>query len=156
MTIKFEKVKTMYILNDAISFIISRTYSKMKNLFLKELKKYGITLEQWVLLAQLSEKEGISPTDLSLVSLRDKPYTTRLIDRLAENGLIFKEESKVDKRSLLIYLTQQGAEIKKEIIALADKINEWLVEDMDEQEVKSLKVLLHRMHSNIQSHSRDS
>ncbi|WP_312197479.1 MarR family winged helix-turn-helix transcriptional regulator, partial [Anaerospora hongkongensis] len=103
----------MYILNDAISFIISRTYSKMKNLFLKELKKYGITLEQWVLLAQLSEKEGISPTDLSLVSLRDKPYTTRLIDRLAENGLIFKEESKVDKRSLLIYLTQQGAEIKK-------------------------------------------
>ena len=146
----------MYILNDAISFIISRTYSKMKNLFLKELKKYGITLEQWVLLAQLSEKEGISPTDLSLVSLRDKPYTTRLIDRLAENGLIFKEESKVDKRSLLIYLTQQGEEIKKEIIPLADKINEWLVENMDEQEVKSLKVLLHRMHSNIQSHSRDS
>lgn len=146
----------MYILNDAISFIISRTYSKMKNLFLKELKKYGITLEQWVLLAQLSEKEGISPTDLSLVSLRDKPYTTRLIDRLAENGLIFKEESKVDKRSLLIYLTQQGAEIKKEIIPLADKINEWLVENMDEQEVKSLKVLLHRMHSNIQTHSRDS
>lgn len=146
----------MYILNDAISFIISRTYSKMKNLFLKELKKYGITLEQWVLLAQLSEREGISPTDLSLVSLRDKPYTTRLIDRLAENGLIFKEESKVDKRSLLIYLTQQGAEIKKEIIPLADKINEWLVENMDEQEVKSLKVLLHRMHSNIQSHSRDS
>lgn len=146
----------MYILNDAISFIISRTYSKMKNLFLKELKKYGITLEQWVLLAQLSEKEGISPTDLSLVSLRDKPYTTRLIDRLAENGLIFKEESKVDKRSLLIYLTQQGGEIKKEIIPLADKINEWLVENMDEQEVKSLKVLLHRMHSNIQSHSRDS
>lgn len=146
----------MYILNDAISFIISRTYSKMKNLFLKELKKYGITLEQWVLLAQLSEKEGISPTDLSLVSLRDKPYTTRLIDRLAENGLIFKEESKVDKRSLLIYLTQQGEEIKKEIIPLADKINEWLVENMDEQEVKSLKVLLHRMHSNIQTHSRDS
>lgn len=146
----------MYILNDAISFILSRTYSKMKNLFLKELKKYGITLEQWVLLAQLSEKEGISPTDLSLVSLRDKPYTTRLIDRLAENGLIFKEESKVDKRSLLIYLTQQGAEIKKEIIPLADKINEWLVENMDEQEVKSLKVLLHRMHSNIQSHSRES
>lgn len=146
----------MYILNDALSFIISRTYSKMKNLFLKELKKYGITLEQWVLLAQLSEKEGISPTDLSLVSLRDKPYTTRLIDRLAENGLIFKEESKVDKRSLLIYLTQQGAEIKKEIIPLADKINEWLVENMDEQEVKSLKVLLHRMHSNIQTHSRDS
>ncbi|TCL38047.1 DNA-binding MarR family transcriptional regulator [Anaerospora hongkongensis] len=146
----------MYILNDAISFILSRTYSKMKNLFLKELKKYGITLEQWVLLAQLSEKEGISPTDLSLVSLRDKPYTTRLIDRLAENGLIFKEESKVDKRSIFIYLTQQGAEIKKEIIPLADKINEWLVENMDEQEVKSLKVLLHRMHSNIQSHSRDS
>jgi len=148
MTIKL-KGKMMYILNDAISFIISRTYSRMKNLFLKKLRKY-------VLLAQLSEKEGISPTDLSLVSLRDKPYTTRLIDKLAENGFIFKEESKVDKRSSLIYLTQQGAEIKKEIIPVADKINEWLVENMDEKEVKSLKVLLHQMYDNIQSHSRDS
>jgi len=155
MTIKL-KGQMMYILNDAISFIISRTYSRMKNLFLKKLRKYGITLEQWVLLAQLSEKEGISPTDLSLVSLRDKPYTTRLIDKLAENGFIFKEESKVDKRSSLIYLTQQGAEIKKEIIPVADKINEWLVENMDEKEVKSLKVLLHQMYDNIQSHSRDS
>ncbi len=54
------------------------------------------------------------------------------------------------------YALRLSCEIKKEIIPLADKINEWLVENMDEQEVKSLKVLLHRMHSNIQSHSRDS
>lgn len=146
----------MYILNDAISFIISRTYSRMKNIFLKKLKKYGITLEQWVLLAQLSEKEGISPTDLSLVSLRDKPYTTRLIDRLAASGLISKEESKIDKRSSLIYLTPQGAAIQKEIIPIADEINEWLVEDMDEEEVRILKALCHKMYGNIQSHSRDN
>ncbi|MBP2654582.1 MAG: transcriptional regulator, MarR family [Firmicutes bacterium] len=141
----------MYDLKDAISFIISRTYSKMKNRFLKNLKRFGITLEQWVLLAQLSEKEGISLTDLSLVSLRDKPYTTRLIERLEENGLIFKEEDKFDKRSSLIYLTNKGEEIKKEILPIANEINERLVNDMNEGEVKKLKDLLHKMYDNIQS-----
>ena len=33
----------MYILNDAISFIISRTYSRMKNIFLKKLNENGIS-----------------------------------------------------------------------------------------------------------------
>lgn len=141
-----------YILTDAISFLISRTYSRMKNIFLKKLKKYCITPEQWVLLAKISEKEGISPTELSLVSLRDKPYTTRLIDKLEGNDLIFKE-SQNDKRSSLIYLTKRGAEIKKEIIPIADEINEWLVENMDEEEVEKLKSLLHKMYGNIQSHS---
>lgn len=142
-----------YILTDAISFLLSRTYSRMKNIFLKKLKKYGITPEQWVLLAKISEEDGISPTDLSLVSLRDKPYTTRLIEKLEENGLIFKEESKSDRRSAFIYLTKRGAEVKKEIIPIADEINEWLVENMDENEVKILKNLLHKMYANIQSHS---
>lgn len=142
-----------YILTDAISFLLSRTYSRMKNIFLKKLKKYGITPEQWVLLAKISEEDGISPTDLSLVSLRDKPYTTRLIEKLEENGLIFKEESKSDRRSALIYLTKRGAEVKKEIIPIADEINEWLVENMDENEVKVLKNLLHKMYANMQSHS---
>lgn len=123
----------------------------MKNRFLKNLKKFGVTLEQWVLLAQLSENKGISLTDLSLVSLRDKPYTTRLIERLAENGLIFKEENKSDKRSSLIYLTKQGEEIKKKILPIADEINERLIKDMDEEEVKKLKALLHKMYDNIQS-----
>lgn len=142
-----------YILDDAISFLMSRIQARMKNIFLKKLKKYRITPEQWVLLAKLSEQEGISPTELSLISLRDKPYTTRLIDKLAENKLIIKEECQNDRRSSLIYLTKQGAEIKEEIIPIADEINEWLVENMDEKEVEQLKILLHKMYDNIQSHS---
>lgn len=142
-----------YTLEEATSFLISRIHARMKNVFLRKLKKYQITTEQWVLLAKLSEHDGISPTDLSLISLRDKPYTTRLIDKLAENKLIVKKASQDDRRSLLIYLTKQGAEIKKEIIPVADEINEWLVEGMDEKEVKQLKILLYKMYDNIQSHS---
>jgi DNA-binding MarR family transcriptional regulator len=142
-----------YILTDAVSFLLSRIQARMKNIFLKKLKKYSITPEQWVLLAKLSEKEGISPTELSLISLRDKPYTTRLIDKLAENELIIKEESQHDRRSSLIYLTKEGAKIKEEIIPIADEINEWLVETMDEEEVKQLKILLQKMYDNMQAHS---
>lgn len=142
-----------YILTDAISFLLSRIQARMKNLFLKKLKKYHITPEQWVLLAKLSEREGISPTELSFVSLRDKPYTTRLIDKLAESKLIIKEESQNDRRSSLIYLTKQGAQIKSEILPIADEINDWLVEDMKEKEIEQLKSLLHKMYDNIQAHS---
>lgn len=142
-----------YELADAVSFLLSRIQSRIKNIFLKKLKQYQITPEQWVLLARLSEQEGISLTELSYVSLRDKPYTTRLIDKLADHKLIFKEESPDDRRSTLIYLTWQGAKMKEEIIPVAEEINEWLIADMKKEEVEQLKSLLHKMYENIQSHN---
>ncbi|MBP1764033.1 MAG: transcriptional regulator, MarR family [Firmicutes bacterium] len=136
---------------DTIGFFISRTQSKLQKRFLQQLKPYGVTPEQWVLFARLSEKEGISPTELSKTSLRDKPYTTRLIDKLEDRGLIRREESQNDKRSSLIYLTKEGNELSKEIFSIITELNQWVIGTMSGEEVMQLKFLLNKLYAHVKN-----
>lgn len=136
---------------DTIGFFISRTQSNLQKRFLQQLKPYGVTTEQWVLFARLSEVEGISLTELSQISLRDKPYTTRLIDKLEDKGLIRREESQNDKRSSLIFLTERGGELREEILPIITELNQWIVESMSAEEVKQMKVLLNKLYEHIRN-----
>ena len=134
---------------DTVGFFISRTQSKLQKRFLQELKPYGVTPEQWALFARLSETEGISLTDLSNTSLRDKPYTTRLIDKLEQRGLIRREESQDDKRSSLIFLSKQGGELRQEILPIVAELNQWVMETLTEDEVQQLKCLLNKLYEQV-------
>jgi len=136
---------------DTIGFFINRTQSNLHKRFLQQLKPYGVTPEQWVLFARLSEKEGISLTDLSQTSLRDKPYTTRLIDKLEDRGLVRREESQNDKRSSLIYLTKEGNELRKKILPLIAELDRWVIGAMSEKEVSTLKFLLNKLYGHIKN-----
>lgn len=136
---------------DTIGFFISRTQSKLQKIFLQKLTPYGVTPEQWALFARLSEKEGISPTNLSKTSLRDKPYTTRLIDKLEDKGLIRREENQNDKRSSLIFLTEQGGKLRKEIFPIIAELNQWIMEPMSEEEVMQLKFLLNKLYNHVKN-----
>jgi DNA-binding MarR family transcriptional regulator len=134
---------------DTIGFYITRTQSKLKKHFIQSLKPYGITPEQWVLFARLSEIEGISLTDLSKISIRDKPYTTRLIENLEAKGIIRREECQTDKRSSLIFLTEQGSELRRKISLIAAEINQWSIETLSEEEVRQLKLILNKLYNHI-------
>ncbi len=134
---------------DNIGFFISRTQSQIRKLFLPKLRPYGITPEQWVLFATLSEEEGISVTDLSSVSFKDKPYTTRLIDNLEEQDLIRREENQNDKRSSLIFLTEKGKKLREEVVTMVQEFHHWMIEPLSEKEVQELKHLLNKVYVHI-------
>lgn len=134
---------------DTIGFYISRTQSKLKKRFIQRLRPYAITPEQWVLFARLSKAEGISLTDLSKISIRDKPYTTRLIENLEEKGIIRREECQTDKRSSLIFLTKQGDELRQEILPIVDELNHWSMEPLSEEEVRQLKFILNKLYNHV-------
>lgn len=134
-----------------VGFLLSRTQAKLQNKFLKKLRPYKITPEQWVLLIELSEEKGISPTELSQISFRDKPYTTRLVDKLEKRGLVRREENQEDKRSSLLFLPKKGSDFKKEVLPVVLGINKWATETMSEEEVEQLRILLNKMYAQIKN-----
>ena len=140
-----------YNLSESIGFMLNRAQARMRNIFLQRLKEYNITPEQWILFAKITEEEGISPTDLSYITIRDKPYTTRLLDGLEKRGAIIREISPNDKRSTLIFLTKQGAQLKKELLPVVSDLNDWMTETMDEKEIELLRSLLTKLYEHISS-----
>src|ERR1700757_774436 len=67
--------------------------------------RYGMTRAKWAWLARLDRFEGLKQTELAEM-LDLQPITlTRLLDGLADNGLIERRTDPDDRRAQALYLT---------------------------------------------------
>ena len=68
-------------------------------------RQFGISRAQWAVLVRLDRNEGLKQSELAEM-LDLQPITlTRLLDRLADNGLIERRADPNDRRANRLYLT---------------------------------------------------
>lgn len=133
----------------SLGFIINATNTKMKNHLAKALKPYNVTPEQWALLIQLWEQEGITQKELSKKSLKDQPTTTRILDKLEKRGLIRRQANPEDRRAFLIYLTNEGRNMKAPLTGLARQALAEALRGFTDQDQTQLRNLLNRIIDNL-------
>ena len=66
--------------------------------------------------------DGIEMSELAWVMGLENSTVTRLIARLETNGFVKREKSRVDKRSISVYLKNKGLTIQKNIEKKSDAI----------------------------------
>ena len=84
----------------------------------------GTTRAQWRVLIMLSRIE--TPTQSELAELLDVERITlcRMVDRLAEAGLVERRADPSDRRVWRLYLTERAAPLVEELGAIADEMEE--------------------------------
>jgi len=75
----------------------------------------GVTLSQCHTLMELDKQDNISLKDLSERLYLDKSTLSRIVEGLVNLGLVNREIPKNNRRTILIMLTKQGAEVCKKI-----------------------------------------
>lgn len=98
------------ILNGEVTKVINRLLQKC----LTE-AGFNITPEQWIVLTELSEKDGRKQQELCDATFRDKPAMSRLIDDMEKQRLVVRKGSDSDRRAKFIYLTARGYETKERV-----------------------------------------
>src|SRR5690606_7712330 len=83
-------------------------------------KNLNLTREQWSVLAVLWKNDGCSQQVIADSTSRDKPSVTRLIDNLVKEGYVIRKNHENDRRLNLIYLTDKGKNIEKDVIEIVD------------------------------------
>ena len=68
--------------------------------------------------------DGIEMSELAWVMGLENSTVTRLIARLETNGFVKREKSRVDKRSISVYLKNKGLIIQKNIEKKSDAIGQ--------------------------------
>ena len=68
--------------------------------------------------------DGIEMSELAWVMGLENSTVTRLIARLETNGFVKREKSRVDKRSISVYLKTKGLTIQKNIEKKSDAIGQ--------------------------------
>lgn len=115
-----------------------------------ELKKYDISLDQWIILSRIYQNEGSNQKKLAEVSHKDRAVITRILNTLENKGLIGRKNSCHDKREFLIYLTDNGNELYGETAEIMSQNAQEINSIFSESELEQFKSLLNKLGSNLE------
>ena len=136
-------------LDDAIGFIINNTGRNLILLLNQAFSKYGITAEQWTVLKRLDEQDGISIKGLTKRVGKDQGNVTRIVDVLVKKGVVKRTSNPEDKRSSLVYLTEEGKEVTKNLIPIDKKVHDTALHGLSQEDLTLLKQILFKINENV-------
>jgi DNA-binding MarR family transcriptional regulator len=137
------------VMSDSLAFLISDVSRLMRRRFDERARAIGVTRAQWRTLTTLSRHEGINQGGLADL-LEVEPITLcRMIDRLAEAGLVERRPDPGDRRAWLIFLTDKARPLIAQLRALADGMMELALSGVDETERASVFAIIGRIRNNL-------
>ncbi len=95
---------------------LMRVQSRVLDAVEHDLKKSGFPPLAWYdALLELSRAPSLRPVELERQMLLPQYSTSRLIDRLVEEGLAVRRECPIDKRGQFVEITEAGRELQKKM-----------------------------------------
>jgi MarR family transcriptional regulator for hemolysin len=114
-------------------------------------RQFGISRAQWGVLVRLDRSEGLKQTELAEI-LDLQPITlTRLLDRLAKNGLIERRADPNDRRANRLYLTPAARPLIAKLADLGHDMMETVLDGLDDESNSRLLRDLGAMKDNLRS-----
>ena len=114
-------------------------------------RQFGISRAQWGVLVRLDRSEGLKQSELAEI-LDLQPITlTRLLDRLANNGLIERRADPNDRRANRLYLTPAARPLITKLADLGQDMMETVLEGLDDESNARLLHELGAMKDNLRA-----
>lgn len=101
----------------------------------KILKKYDLSSGAYPYLFMLEKNEGISQIKISKEIGNDKAMSTRTINKLIENGFIYRHQDEKDNRAYKLYLTPKSKEVIPKLHEEIQIVVDLITEDLSEEEL---------------------
>ncbi len=134
-----------------------RSYDRLREIEEQLFSRWNLTAQQYNVL-RLLRASGAEPVPtLSLISrlVSKAPDITRLLDRLEANGLINRERSVSDRRTVLVRITTAGRELLDQLADPLAECHRQQLGHLSDEELTSLNRLLRKVrrpHESSDSH----
>src|ERR1700689_356330 len=136
----------------SVGYLVKRAHSLFLDIMEPMIEQRGFSWIQYVVLAALRDGIAVNPKAICAQYRHDSGALTRIIDQLAERGLLERVRRDKDRRKVELQLTPAGRETIESIIPLVvDKLNEVLT-DFSKAEVQDLLRLLVKLNTTLQEH----
>ena len=130
---------------------LDRTLKAIRHHYLRAFKEHqlDITTEQWVLLNQLHQKDGLSQNELANGSFKNAPTVSRIIDLLCKKGLTQRQQSEQDRRTQLVYLTPEGRRLCQLAYPIVQDLRRQGWENLSDEDYHDLLRILNQVFNNF-------
>ncbi len=102
---------------DRVWFRFLRLHARLLGQMTQRIRALGLSIPQFDLLSTLTEREGISQSELAERLYVTKGNVSGLVDRLVQAGLVERRAIAGDRRSYAMHLTPEGRRLAEAGIA---------------------------------------
>jgi DNA-binding MarR family transcriptional regulator len=140
-----------YKAQNSVGYLIKRAQSMMLDVLEQVFEEQGFSYVQYVILSWLRDGIAVNPKDICIQFRHDSGALTRVIDQLAERGLLERVRRDRDRRKVELQLTEAGRKTVESLIPLVvEKLNLALA-DFSSDEVKEFLRLLVKLNTRLQT-----
>jgi len=121
-----------------IAFTIMDVARMLRTYADQRARQFGISRAQWVVLIRVERTEGLKQSELADILDLQPISLTRLLDRLAENGLIERRPDPNDRRANRLYLKPAARPLLAQLAELGADMMGTVLEGIDPKEMERL------------------
>ena len=108
-------------------------------------KKFGLTIQEWRVMAILGRFPGLSAVEVAERTMLDKVAVSRAVTKLIKNGRLDREFADADRRRSILNLTEEGRRVHDEIAPLALQFERDLLHGLSEEDIQRFNIVMERL-----------
>jgi len=122
---------------ETVDYPIKSAWHAISRMYNQQAAEEGFTTAIGFVLININSKEGTPATKIApLIGLETRSLT-RMLKTMEEKGLIYKKADPVDKRSVRMFLTEEGKRKKEISVQSVKRFNEQVRAALTEEELGS-------------------
>ena len=130
---------------ETIDYFLKIVWQTMANKYNLIVADFGITQSIGYLLINIDEHEGTTVSQAAALLGLKSTSLSRMLNQIEQNGLIYRELNKGDRRSVKIYLTPLGIEKRKQARVVVKQFNNYLNKHISDSDREYLINLLKKI-----------
>ena len=140
---------SMFDINEEMTYLVYVMQKRMRRQMSAALDRDDITLEQYVVLYNLVDQDGINQKSLSHKVDKDQATLARILDILENRGYVVRRTTEKDRRAFLVFITEEGKNKVKEITRRLGMVHKEIVEGIPSDRVDLFVELIKQMNQNL-------
>jgi MarR family transcriptional regulator, organic hydroperoxide resistance regulator len=128
-----------------LPYLLARASFSISSEFHAQVEAAGFTVSEWRILASLSGVKQRTVGELADIVLAKQPTVTKMVLRMADQGLVMRTACTQDKRQAWVSLTPKGKKTVQPILKNAALHEKQILESLGDVQSKALKVILHKL-----------
>lgn len=139
----------MFDINEEMTYLVYVMQKRMRRQMSAALDRDDITLEQYVVLYNLVDQDGINQKSLSHKVDKDQATLARILDILENRGYVVRRTTEKDRRAFLVFITKEGKNKVKEIARRLGMVHKEIVKGIPSDRVDLFVELIKQMNQNL-------
>ncbi len=135
--------------NDRLAHLIKDATRALLRALQKRLTEHSVSLGQWTFLRILWETDGVTQSELSELAGVMQPTTFAAVTAMEKLGYVIRKKMPNNKKMVYVFLTPKGRLLKQKLVPLAEEVNRIAVENINRQDITTMRNVLLAMIENM-------